>query len=657
MKKIKSIKVNQSNNPPQSISTFLSKDAISSNQPYLQQKTSITDYSIVILNGKEKILGTGAQSTVYLVKTQITKQNISNPSYPYAALKLTSVQVTSEISLQSKLNNPRIVKLLDFKTDYISDSSKEFPLTEKSKINAILLEYCPNGNLFNYLRQKKTFSEEEAFKYFSQTIEAISYLHSNRIIHRDIKPENILLDEGMNIKISDFGWGVEIADRQRDTFCGTFEYMAPEIINEIPYDEAIDVWSLGVLLYEMLHGESPFKSDYSMFKVTEIFEKIKTQQAVIKEGLSFEVSDLILRLLEKDAIKRIKISDVLKHQWFISNGKRVGKGSSGIGNIINTVNLKTFVKLNPQFKKKDDNDYEKMLNDKEKEKMLMEKGFDLNSNRNLKGDGRETVGSRNSAVVNESRTFIDLSKKTKTQKTLSSLNVLKNQNKVKEQKTEDIDFINNVISKYSSNPSRKLTLIRKTSLTESTSYATNTNNYKKGFSISLSGNRVTNERVSTKETIKSSEKLTTMTHNNNLNNNTSVNLLEHNKLLKTSKTLTIKKLDPIKKSNSKSKPQTFKTINITINNSQSPPQTPNKKSCSLQNMQNNDIIQTTSKSMDFTPVNLNESLIILENAKKNIKLVQKEGFWSKFVGLFTLASCNGNGGLSHVIEENDWDDN
>lgn len=78
------------------------------------------------------------------------------------------------------------------------------------------------------------------------------------VIHRDLKPENILLDDHYNVKICDFGWSAG-RERSRKTFCGTYEYMAPEIYNNRRYDYRVDIWSLGILLFELLHGYSPFK--------------------------------------------------------------------------------------------------------------------------------------------------------------------------------------------------------------------------------------------------------------------------------------------------------------------------------------------------------------------------------------------------------------
>jgi len=124
------------------------------------------------------------------------------------------------------------------------------------------LEYASSGTLFNLIKKKKNLDEKTAFHYFIQTSAADIFLHENNLVHRDLKPENILIDENNNIKLCDFGWCVELSMGNRVTFCGTYEYMAPEIIKEKPYNQGIDIWSLGILLYELIHGYSPFRVSF-----------------------------------------------------------------------------------------------------------------------------------------------------------------------------------------------------------------------------------------------------------------------------------------------------------------------------------------------------------------------------------------------------------
>ena len=87
----------------------------------------------------------------------------------------------------------------------------------------------------------------------------MKYMHDNNLVHWDIKPENILLDENLAPKLSDFGWSVLVNNKKRSTFCGTFEYMAPEMFENEEYSFSVDVWGLGILLYELFHWRSPFE--------------------------------------------------------------------------------------------------------------------------------------------------------------------------------------------------------------------------------------------------------------------------------------------------------------------------------------------------------------------------------------------------------------
>ena len=153
--------------------------------------------------------------------------------------------IKNEIDLHSKLNHPNIIRLYSY-----SETEEE--------IN-ILLEYAENGTLYSLIQKEKGFSEHKAYKYFIQIVNAVYYLHQNNIIHRDIKPENILISEDDTIKLCDFGWAKELTLENRKTFCGTAEYMAPEIVTSENYGFGVDIWSLGNLLYEMIFGHSPFE--------------------------------------------------------------------------------------------------------------------------------------------------------------------------------------------------------------------------------------------------------------------------------------------------------------------------------------------------------------------------------------------------------------
>ena len=98
------------------------------------------------------------------------------------------------------------------------------------------------------------------FKYIYQLADALSYCHSKKVIHRDIKPENLLLGVYGELKIADFGWSVHAPSSRRTTICGTLDYLPPEMIEDRPHDEKVDLWSLGVLCYELLVGKPPFET-------------------------------------------------------------------------------------------------------------------------------------------------------------------------------------------------------------------------------------------------------------------------------------------------------------------------------------------------------------------------------------------------------------
>ena len=162
------------------------------------------------------------------------------------------------------------------------------------------MEYANSGSLYRYIRTKQCLTEEESFKFFSQIINAIYFLHKNDFIHRDIKPENILIFDNNICKLCDFGCCVELNGKQRSTYCGTTEYMSPEIINKIKYSKEIDIWSLGILLYEMIHGYSPFNPNNEYYNTEDVIDKIKIHDLHFDINISKECKDLICHLLEKN---------------------------------------------------------------------------------------------------------------------------------------------------------------------------------------------------------------------------------------------------------------------------------------------------------------------------------------------------------------------
>ena len=142
---------------------------------------------------------------------------------------------------------------------------KLFNRFEDEKFFYLIMEYAEGGNLFHKLYRERQFVERVAAQYFREVLLAIEYLHSFEIpiIHRDLKPENILLDKNGYVKVTDFGWSNyynKDTAIPRTTVCGTLEYLPPEMVNEQGHHPSADIWCLGVLLFEMLVGYTPFKS-------------------------------------------------------------------------------------------------------------------------------------------------------------------------------------------------------------------------------------------------------------------------------------------------------------------------------------------------------------------------------------------------------------
>ena len=112
--------------------------------------------------------------------------------------------------------------------------------------------------------------EQEAYKYWIQCLRAVEVFQMANIIHRDIKPQNILFDKNWNVKVCDFGCASKVVENYRHPAIGTPEYMAPEVLNQSRYGLPVDIWSLGIVLYEMVHGYPPFKSNNEQNKDTKI---------------------------------------------------------------------------------------------------------------------------------------------------------------------------------------------------------------------------------------------------------------------------------------------------------------------------------------------------------------------------------------------------
>jgi serine/threonine protein kinase len=183
-----------------------------------------------------------------------------------------------------------------------------------------VLDYCAGGELFFHLGKEGRFPEPRARFYASEIVLALSYVHSLDIIYRDLKPENVLLDAQGHIRLTDFGLskeGISNSSSGANSFCGTPEYLAPEILNRQGHGRAVDWWSLGALLYEMLTGLPPF---YCQDR-ERLFEKIRKSELNYPPTVSKSAVSLLKGLLTKDPSRRLgsgpnDVEDIRIHEFF-----------------------------------------------------------------------------------------------------------------------------------------------------------------------------------------------------------------------------------------------------------------------------------------------------------------------------------------------------
>jgi len=217
----------------------------------------------------------------------------------------------TEIEILRKLDHPHIVSL------------KEVVVSTEDTY--IVMELLSGGELFNRIVDKGPFPEAEAANLFAQILLSMEYLHSLSIVHRDVKPENILyLSSGADqIKLIDFGYaGVWTPEKPLTGLCGTPDYVAPEVLswyddedNGTPYGKGSDLWSLGVLLYVILSGCSPFSAD----EEEAILELVAQAKYEFHEAewanITPDAKDLISQLLIVDPEKRLTMEQLLNHAW------------------------------------------------------------------------------------------------------------------------------------------------------------------------------------------------------------------------------------------------------------------------------------------------------------------------------------------------------
>lgn len=254
-----------------------------------------------------KVIGKGSYGKVLLVRKRDTDELLAMKMLRKENLaKRNQIEHTkTERSVLEKVNHPYIVRL-----KYAFQNAKKL---------YFVLEYCPGGELFYHLSRAGRFDEPRAMFYAACSVLAIEHLHSLNIVYRDLKPENVLVDSQGFAKITDFGLSKEniIDNRSAHSFCGTPEYLAPEVLSRRGHGKAVDWWSLGALIYEMLTGLPPF---YSRER-EKMFQNIMYSELKFPSYISATARQLLQALFQREPEQRLgggprDSEEVKEHPWF-----------------------------------------------------------------------------------------------------------------------------------------------------------------------------------------------------------------------------------------------------------------------------------------------------------------------------------------------------
>ena len=264
----------------------------------LEPEPKISDFQIL------KELGAGSFGHVYLVSHKITKAQYAIKAIDKRDKSNQNEKpyFRREIEVMYKIHHPNVVKL--------------FGHFEDNNYCYFIMEYIEKGNIYNLIPHdgKKKLNTKIVASLIKDVISAVYYLHHMKpiIIHRDIKPENVLLGEGLVSKLTDFGWSNYMQeDEKRKTVCGTPIYLAPEIIKEEGHDEKVDVWCIGVLLFELITGNVPFQGN----DLESLKENILHLRIAWPKDINTDAKNLIKKILKLDPGSRISLEEMLQHPF------------------------------------------------------------------------------------------------------------------------------------------------------------------------------------------------------------------------------------------------------------------------------------------------------------------------------------------------------
>ncbi|XP_078538765.1 ribosomal protein S6 kinase alpha-1 isoform X1 [Lissotriton helveticus] len=256
-----------------------------------------------------KVLGQGSFGKVFLVRKITPPDN--GHLYAMKVLKKATLKVRDRVrtkmerDILADVNHPFVVKL-------------HYAFQTEGKLY-LILDFLRGGDLFTRLSKEVMFTEEDVKFYLAELALGLDHLHSLGIIYRDLKPENILLDEEGHISLTDFGLSKEAIDHEKKaySFCGTVEYMAPEVVNRQGHTHSADWWSYGVLMFEMLTGSLPFQGKDRKETMTLILKA----KLAMPQFLSNEAQSLLRALFKRNPNNRLGSSmdcaeEIKRHPFF-----------------------------------------------------------------------------------------------------------------------------------------------------------------------------------------------------------------------------------------------------------------------------------------------------------------------------------------------------
>jgi len=235
-----------------------------------------------------------------------------NNNSTFALKKLKKIEIKDSKQQQHILNEKNI--MLSCSSPFIVKLYRTF---RDNRYLYMLMEPCLGGELWTILRDNKRFEDKAARFYTACVIKAFEYLHDKGIVYRDLKPENLLLDSSGYVKLTDFGFSKQLGPGEKSwTFCGTPEYVAPEIITNKSHDHRADIWSVGILMYELLNGIPPFskKTIPSSQVYTEILKGMKVVR--FPTYMSATSVELIRQLCRLSPTQRPSLKVCRKYMWF-----------------------------------------------------------------------------------------------------------------------------------------------------------------------------------------------------------------------------------------------------------------------------------------------------------------------------------------------------